>query len=265
MKYTITDFRKEFPDDDACLEYIFKKRYPELRGYYRIKNRKSYCNKEGHQIYPLAGTIFAKTRTPLTLWFYAIYLFSVAKNGISAAELRRQLGVTEKCAWRIGHKIRSITKQKLKLSGIVEIDEAFIGGRAKRSNGYKNKSPVIGMVERGGRVKAIVVPHRETHVVLNTIKSHVKRGSHLMTDEFRAYSKTPRFGYRHSSIKHGKGHYVQGNVHTNTIEGFWSHLKRALRGTYHGVSKTHLQSYVNASAFLYNHRKTPFYDLLARV
>lgn len=265
IKYTIADFRRQFPDDESCLEYIFSKRFPDAKGYYSVKGRKCFANAKGEQIHPVAGTIFEKSSTPLTLWFYAIYLFSASRNGVSAKELERQLGVTYKTAWRTAKQIRSLMKDEGgPLEGIVEVDETYLGGRDKMENGRKNKKAVMGMVERKGRVKANVIPNRETHVVLSQIKKNIKQGSHLMTDEFRVYSKAPKLGYSRSAIKHGRKHYVRGSVHTNTIEGFWSQMKRSIHGTYHSVSKKHLQSYVDEFSFRYG-KTAVFEAMMARI
>lgn len=132
--YSIKDLRTEFPSEDACLAHLFKSKYPYATGYYRIKKRKAYCNSKGHTIYPLKGTIFEKSKTPLALWFYALFLFSSSKHGVSAAELSRQLGVSYKCAFRMCQKIRGLMQQGTEqLSGIVEADETYIGGRARLS------------------------------------------------------------------------------------------------------------------------------------
>lgn len=139
MKYTVKHFRKDFPTDDRCLEYIFRVRFPEAKGFSREKATKRYTrNTGGKSVSPMAGTIFQDSTTPLTLWFHAIYLFSVSKNGVSAKELQRQLGVTYKTAWRMAAQIRKLMDQgDDKLSGVVEIDEAFISG-----------TPVVGAVAR---------------------------------------------------------------------------------------------------------------------
>lgn len=265
-KYTISQFRKDFPNEEACLDYVFKKRYPTIKGYYKVKGRKCYANAQGKQIHPLAGTIFHKSDTPLTLWLYAIYLFSVSKNGVSAKELQRQLGTTYKCAWRIAKSIRSLMKPEGgKLKGIVEADETYVGGLVKSDFWSKEKSPVIGVVERGGRIKTLV-SQRETHLILDHIRDNVELGSQIMSDEFKTYTKTRKLGYKHSTVNHRRKEYVRGNVHTNTIEGFWSQLKRSLDGTYHAVSPKHLQKYVDEFSFRYNHRTSPvFHAMVERI
>ena len=271
MKYTIKDFQKDFSNDDVCLDYIFKQKYPDTKQYYKVKGRKCYAHSmTGHQIHPLTGTIFEKSSTSLTDWFYAIYLFSQSKNGVSAKELERQLGVTYKTAWRIAKKIRELMSENSNpLTGIVEVDETYIGGKHLRKQGFKDKEAVMGMVERQGRIKATHIPSRQTHILLNEIKQNVAKGTRLMTDELDAYKRTPLFGYHHSSIKHGKKHYARkGDIYTNTIEGFWSQLKRSIDGTYHVVSPKHLQSYVDEFSFRYNRRTSEmpmFFHLLKQV
>lgn len=269
MKYTIKDLKRDFPDDDTCLDYIFRQKYPNAKKYYRVKGRKCYANQEGKQLHPLANTIFEKSSTPLTSWFYAIFLFSASKNGISAMELQRQLGTTYKCAWRIGKKIRGLMVEGgQKLSGVVEVDETYIGGKCKPALKFKKKTAVMGMVERNGRAVIRIIPHRETHIILNNIKEYIKSGSEIMSDEYSAYKKVHWFGYEHSYTKHGKRHYVKGRVHTNAVEGFWSIVKNSFRGTFHSVSPQHLQSYLDEFAFRYNYRASDvpvFHLLLSRL
>ncbi len=140
MKYSILDFQKDFPTDDVCLDYIFKKKYPNTKGWYKVKGRKAYANADGKHIHPLKGTIFEKSDTSLIKWFYAIFLFSVSKNGISAKELERQLKVTYKTAWRMATQICKLMEQGGdKLSGTVEADETYYGGFRKGGQGGKAK------------------------------------------------------------------------------------------------------------------------------
>src|SRR3989344_4777494 len=268
-QYSISDFQREFPNDDVCLEYIFRNKFPHAQGYYRVRGRKAYADKYGAQIYPLAGTIFEKSDTPLTKWFYAIFLFSSSKNGVAAKELQRQLGVTYKCAWRIGFEIRSLMKQgRGLLDGTVEVDETYIGGRRRMSVKMSNKTALFGMVERKGRVRAHTLTARETHLILNSIRKNIKPTAHLMTDQFGVYKKAQRLGYMRQAVKHALKEYVRGDVHTNTIEGFWSQLKRSISGTDHSVSRKHLQSYVDEFVYSYNHRASSrpiFEQLLGRI
>lgn len=266
MKYTIGDFNKEFQDENTCLEDVFKRRYGNLKTcpkckkdstFYKVVDRKCYaCQFCGHQLHPLAGTIFHKSPTPLKLWYYAIFLFSTSKNGVSAKELQRQLGVTYKTAWRMASQIRKLMRQDGdKLSGVVEADETYIGGYRKRGQGGKGKTPVLGLVERGGDVRAIV-SSRETHLVLNHVKNNVEKGTAIMSDQFGVYKKLVKLGYGHDSVNHWRKEFVRNEVHTNTIEGFWGQLKRSIRGTYTFVSVKHLQSYVNEFAWRYNERNS---------
>lgn len=264
MAYTIEDFNKDFPTEDVCLDFLFKLRFPKLRGYYRIKGRKAFVNSKGHQIYPLAGTIFHGSRTPLRTWLYAFYLFSQAKNGVAATELQRHIGVTYKCAWRMGHQIRSLMVQGTdKLSGIVEIDETYIGGQKRLGCWKKKKSPILGMVERGGRVRAKVMEGKDEYSIIPLIERGVSKRATIMTDEAKVYGILR--GYKHKTINHSMREYVYGNVFTNSIESFWSHLKGGLRGTYKVVSKQHLQKYVDERTFHWNNRENVFTKLLEAI
>ena len=269
MKYNIKDFRKEFGTEDKCLNYLFKEKYPTAKGYYKVAGRKCWANAQGEQLHPLADTIFKKSSTSLTVWFEAIFLFSIAKNGISAKELQRHFGFTYKTAWRVGTQIRKLMEQDGNLlTGTVEVDETYFGKKGNNEMKFKNKSALMGMVERQGKVRAHKIGARETHILLGKIKANISKDAEIMTDEFRVYAKLPKIGYnRRRGVKHGKGHYVMGDVHTNTIEGFWGQLKRSIRGTYHFVSAKHLQAYVDEFAFRYNQRLSPvpvFHALVQR-
>ena len=274
MKYTIEDFNTEFPDEDACLDYIFYKRFPDAKGYKRIKGRKCYTNSKGHQIYPLKGTVLQKSRTNLKLWFYAVFLVSKAKNGISAAELQRQLGITYKCAWRMNMLIRTLMKEDFKLEGVVECDESFVGGR-KKKHPYGGKStpkqPIMGMVSREGKARLKVIPNLNGLTVTDTIAENVNRDSTVITDDFKSHKWIKRH-FKHYIINHSEwqyGYWYNGlNIHTNHVEGIFNHIKSMIRATYMGVSRHYLQSYLNQVAFHYNHRKSQiplFYLLLQRL
>lgn len=267
MKYTIKDFRKDFPDDKTCLSAIFNNKYPngiecpECKHkdcYYPIEKRRAYvCSWCGHQISPTAGTIFHKSPTSLLSWFHAIFLMGQSKNGVAAKELERQLGVTYKCAWRIAKQIRLMMKSGGGiLGGMVEADETYIGGKrtGKRGRGAEGKTAVFGMAERGGDIKAQVVENVRGKTLMPIIQSNVEPGSIVSTDELPSYSKVGSLGYSHGTINHGRGQYVRGMFHTNSIEGFWSQLKRSVNGTYHAVSRKHLPSYLDEFSFRYDHR-----------
>lgn len=262
----IQKFNQEFPDNEACLRHLFRERFgmpycPKCgrKGAYVLqrKTSKFICTCGRHQLSPKAGTIFEKSNTDLYKWYYAIYLFSTSKNGVSAKELERQLGVTYKTAWRIGQQVRLLCAENgVTLSGIVEVDETYVGGKRKGGQGGKGKTPVIGALARGGHVRA-KVSRRETHLILNHIRDNVKRGTYIMSDKFGVYKKTTKLGYVHDSVNHFKKEWGRGIVHTNTIEGFWSQLKRSLHGTYHAVSSKHLQKYVDEFSWRYNRRENP--------
>ena len=275
MKYTIKDFKRDFPDDNACLDYIFKNRFPNFRcpncgqtSFYRIKNRKQYACKCGYQISPTANTIFHKSETKLTDWFFAIYLSSQSKNGLSAKEIQRHLGCTYKTAWRIGLKIRSLMAQSNnKLSGIIEADETYVGGKTHPADKRKNKGIVMAVVQRKGQVKSKHIVDNSTLSLLKVLKENIVFGSRVITDDNSAYkpNKIMRIGMFHDKINHSKKEYVKGDIYTNTIEGFFSQFKRSIDGTYHSVSLKHLQSYVDQFSFHYNNRISPFYELLNRL
>ncbi len=274
MRYTITQFNKDFPNDDVCLDTIFENRYGDVKDcpkcgvvdtkFYRVKGRKCYaCMHCGYQLHPLADTIFHKSATPLKSWFYAIYLFSVSKNGVSAKELERHLGVTYKTAHRMAAQIRKLMKDNEDpLSGEVEVDETYIGGRRKLAQKFDNKSVVFGMVERDGFAKTKHVISSGSRVLLPVIVKGVAPKSSIHSDEWRAYKTLSRRGYTHTTVNHSKLEYVRGATHTNTIEGYWSQLKRSIDGTYHSVSPKYLQAYLDEFSFRYNLRGSAVYPVL---
>jgi transposase len=275
MRYTVKTFNERFPDDNSCLDYMFEQAYGDMQAcpkcgvvnpsYYRVKNRKCYeCKDCGNQIHPLAGTIFHKSSTSLKDWFYVIYLFSVAKNGVSAKEVERHLGVTYKCAWRIAKQVRELMNQETgSLTGVVETDETYIGGRQRgRDITVQDKEIVFGMVERDGKVKARHIRSAGARVLLPRIRESIAVGTTVYSDQAQVYKTLKRLGYLHASVNHSRGEYGRGLVHTNTIEGFWGQLKRSIDGTYHCVSPKYLQSYVNEFVYRYNHRKQPVFPVL---
>lgn len=280
---TFSQFIKRFPDDDICLDTIFQSRFsvgiicPKCKSpskFYRVKSRKCYeCGVCGHHLYPLSGTIMEGTTTKLTTWFYVIYLFSVSKNGVSAKELERSLGVTYKTAWRIGHKIREVmgSGETELLTGIVETDETLFGGKAprggKRGWGAANKTCLLGMMERGGKVKVVPIENRDIQNIFPAIHKYVEKGSVIHTDEFRAYNSLPDQGYHHEKVVHSRYQWRSGDIYTNSIEGYWSNLKKSILGTHTFVSPKHLQKYLDEFDFRHNNRKGKimFDEILKRV
>lgn len=261
--YGILDFNRDFPNEDACLDYLFKKRYPDLTGYYKIRGRKAYVNKDGKQIYPLAGTIFEKSSTSLWKWFFAIFLFSASKHGVSGKELERQLKVTYKCAWRMAHQIRSAMSQKnmAKLFRTVEADETYVGGIRRTTAWAKAKAPVVGMVQRDGELRAKVTESRREDQIVAFVQENLRKGSTLYTDYAPVYNILR--GYGRGRVKHSWREFKRGRIHTNTIEAFWSQLKRSMRGTHIWVSKRHLQQYVDEAVWRWNNRdQEKYFDAL---
>ena len=265
MAYNFKDFDAQFPDDAACLDFIFKARFSnhvcecgKAKCFHRVQKRRAYaCAFCGAQIYPTAGTIFHKSETSLKSWFFAIFLFAKSKNGVAAKELERQLGVSYKCAHRMGHKIRELmTSGGNLLTGVVEADETYIGGKRAglRGRGALGKTPVIGVVERRGEVRATVVANVTAAGAIGHIRKTVETTAQVVTDEFGIYNYTSKFGFKHVRVNHRSGEYVVGRAHTNTIEGFWAQLKRSIDGTHHSVSRKYLQNYVNEFSFRYNRR-----------
>jgi len=268
-KYTAKNFDEEFPNGDACLEWIKKHRWPKgihcvncqkITKHHKVSSRPCYeCDYCGHQVYPTADTIFHKSTTPLRIWFEAIYRMASTRCGISAKQIQREMGVTYKTAWRMFHQIRALLGEDItNLDGEVEVDETYIGGKkkGKRGRGAEGKTKVVGAVQRGGKVVAQVVPDVKRRTLAPFMARKVSRDATLFTDEFPTYDTMARFGYKHKRIDHHSKVYVRGNVHTNSIEGFWSLVKRGISGVYHSVSPQYLQLYLNEYAFRYNHRKS---------
>ncbi len=275
---TIRQFFKLFPDDETCLKHLFEIRFGQ--GYtcpscdrpskwHRIKAERAYsCQWCGHHLHPTVNTPFAKTRTPLQLWFYAIFLYTTTRNGVAAKELQRQLGVTYKTAWRMADEIR---KHMADVDGdapvggegkIVEIDETMIGGslRFRRGDGQsrsqrQNKTMVMGMLERDGAVLTTIVPDNRKHSLLPAVTANVAPGSIVHTDELRSYQDVGTLGYEHRTVNHSRGFYVSPTgTHVQGIENFWAQLKRSINGTHIHVSGKHLWKYAKEAEFRFNRR-----------
>lgn len=280
-KFTFKQFQALYPDDDACLLSVLKRKQGAIATcpscgvvgakFHKITGRRAYaCQDCGYHLYPCVGTPFEHSSTPLTLWFHAMYLMTATRNGVSAKELQRQLGVTYKCAWRIGHQLRllmaarDVADSASPLSGHVEFDETYVGGKLEnvgRGKGayLSNKTIVFGMVERGGDVRNQVVANERAATLLPIIKDNVSKAAVVSTDTASAYVSLKKLGYMHGAVNHQIKEWKRGIHHTNTIEGFWSHLKRGIVSTHVAVSPQHLQKYVDEFGFRYNNhnRRAP--------
>ena len=284
-RYSLIDFMREYPDDAACLETLWRERYapdghtaacPKCdrdRRFHRIKSRPAYsCDTCGYALYPLAGTIFHKSSTSLHLWFYAIYIMASTRCGVSAKHLERELGVTYKTAWRMANLIRNklMTPDQRLLAGYVEVDETSVDGKPRR--GYlpkgteaerrsaamklkeRSRATVFAAVERGGRIKATVVPGRRGPHIHDQVVEWVKPESIIYTDEWPGYNRLGGHFAGHRRVRHAAGEYVISDAYTNTVEGFFGNLKTGIRGNYKKVSHRWLQGYLNEFTWRYNHR-----------
>lgn len=291
--YSVTEFLAEFPDDAACLEHLWRTRYSpdgehahcprcdsrqRFKRYATKQQRQSWtCTACGLHVHPTAGTIFHRSSTSLRLWFHVMYLMTSTRCGISAKQLERELGVHYKTAWRMFNKIRNelmAEERPTPLAGEVEVDETSWGGKPRRKlKGLKevarfreSKTTVLGMVERGGRVRLRVIASRRGEPLSGAVRANLNPQAILFTDDWMAYKPLSREYASHSVINHSAGVYVEGTVHTNTIEGFFGNLKTGMRGAYKQVSNKWLQSYLDEYAWRYNERfrgeRSMFHSLL---
>lgn len=269
QKYNLFYFFKQFPDESACRKYLEQRLWKDTpvcpycgdsQKIYRYKNGKTFkcaCCKKQFQV--TTGTIYENSNIPLQKWFLTFYLISVSKKGISSIELSKVLGVTQKTAWYLLHKISYMLQNKEsnnQLQGTVELDETYVGGKhkGKRGRGSENKTPVFGAVQRKGKLKITPVSNAKRKTLEPIIQKVVKNGTHIMTDEWPAYRLLNK-DYIHEFVRHHNKEYVRGEIHTNTLEGAWSHLKRSIMGTYHRPSKQHLAKYCAEFQFNYNTRR----------
>lgn len=276
-KYTLAQFQKDFPNDDACLDKIFKLRFSNLicptcndeTKFTKVKDRRSYqCTCCGFQVYPTKGTVLEKTTTPLKTWFQAMFMQTTTRNGVAAKELERMFDICYKTALRMSHQIKKMlaNNDENPLLGIVECDECFIGGEMKnkhlskrkemkKGRGGVNMQPVFGVVlRRDGIVRARVISDVSANTLRPLLSKNVSKDSYVVTDSATAYTGLKKEFKKHAVVNHNQGEYVRGDAHTNTIEGFWSQLKRTIGGTHIQVTSRHLQKYVDEVAFRYQHR-----------
>ncbi|WP_298898528.1 IS1595 family transposase [uncultured Psychroserpens sp.] len=275
---SILDLIQAFPDEQSCIDHLEILRwngnvvspFDSTSKVYNCKGNKYKCKETGRYFNVKTNTIFDNTKMPLQKWFIAIWLVTSHKKGISSLQLGRDLGITQKSAWFMLQRIRNCfglnDDDQDKLQGEVEIDETYVGGKMKNrparvrkdqtqdiKDHYK-KSAVLGMVERGGDVRAMHVVDATELSLLPPIVNNISYDASIYSDELTSYNKLKRV-YDHRTVKHGQGEYVRGRVSTNSIESFWALLKRGIYGIYHFTSKKHLQLYVDEFVFRYNTRK----------
>src|SRR6266404_5344959 len=275
---TLQQAIRYFSDEQVCIDTVAELRWPSGavcpkcehgEHYYLATQKRWKCKKCGKQFSVKVGTIFEDSPISLDKWLIALWLLVNCKNGVSSYEVGRDLGITQKSAWFVLHRLRLAlqTGSMGKLGGEgkhVEADETFIGGAARfmhadkhkrriTETGTKDKTAVMGILERGGEVRAAVVGKRRKKELHGHIDTHVAAGSAIYTDAFMSYMGLREKGFAHQVVDHAE-RYVDGQVHTNGLENFWSLLKRGIKGTYVSVEPFHLFRYLDEQVFRYNFR-----------
>lgn len=275
---SILELIKEFKDEQTCINHLEELRwngdvispFDQTSKVYKCKNNKYRCKNTGKYFNVKTGTLFDNSKIELQKWFLAIWLITSHKKGISSLQLHKDIHVTQKTAWFMLQRIRNCfgIENNNELNNTVEADETYVGGKNKnrhaknkiknsQGRSTKDKTPVVGFVERNGKLNANVVKNTNCETLTNETIRSVKESATIYTDEWLGYNALNRI-YDHHYVKHNQGEYVKGSVHTNTIEGFWSLLKRGIIGIYHFASKKHLQKYVDEFVFRYNTRNMEF-------
>ncbi len=278
---TLIEIMQRFDNEDTAREYLEAIRWPngpvcphcgncdpakvwaiEANAAKKVRPGLRQCAECKKQFTVTVGTIFEDSKVPLHKWLIAWYLLCSSKKGIAALELQRVLGLgSYRTAWFMLHRIRYALKSpefQERMGGTVEVDETWVGGKktGKRFQGRKDhRTPVVAMVERGGNVRSRVVARVTGEVVQGIIQDQIRNDATIYTDDSSVYRWPKRSGWKHQSVNHSKKEYVRGDVHTNTVEGYFGNLKRGINGVFHHVSEQHLPLYLAEFEHRYNHRK----------
>lgn len=285
QKFTLAQFLKKYDSDEACLEeiknFVFTQgiicsKCQKITKFYKLENRMAYsCGVCRTQVYPLKGTVFEKSTTPLRTWFYVMFVMSKTRSGVSARQIQREVGVTYKCAFRMCHQIRKLMADDGEpLSGITESDETHIGGEGKNKRyvpdfNTKPKEILMGILERGGKIHLRHIPNTGKWTILKHVQENIKTDATIYTDQLGGYQQLTKLGYNHKYVNHNQTYVIKGtDIHTNSIEGFWSIFKRGVTGVYTHISPKYLQNYANEYGFRYGNRKLGddmFYEMLRQI
>jgi transposase-like protein len=263
---------EQYGTEEKCREYLEDLRWPQgvecprcqERSISRIQKRAQYeCNSCRYQFSVTAGTLFHDSHLPLWKWFLAVYLIGESKKGISAKQLQRVIGVSYKTAWYLCHRIRASMEDDapVPLRGVVEVDETWLGGKSRDTGQgpWANKTMVLGAVERGGRVRLRIEERRDRKTLQGFVEDTVHDDAEaIYTDANPAYGDMSDHNTRHRVVDHRREEWVRADVHTNTVEGVWSLLKRSVIGSYHQLSVKHLPAYLDEIAFRFNNRANPY-------
>jgi transposase-like protein len=273
---SLLDFQDQFKTEEACLTFLEEQRWkngrfcPHCGSYetYKFKDGKLFkCQDCKKQFTVKVGTIFSDSHVPLTKWFYAIYLNTSLKKGISSIQLSKYLGITQKSAWfmlqRIRYGVEAAGRSDL-LNNIVEVDETYVGGKQTGARrGPADKAVVFGAVERGGKAMIKHVPSSGVRVLIPEIQKNISPDATIYSDQYGSYKSLKRRGYTHTTVNHSKLEFARGLVHTNTIEGAWAHFKLGIAAIYLGVSVKHLQLYCSEFEYRYNTKEMTDYERFA--
>lgn len=280
---SFVDLMKHLRDEESCREFLEEARWhgeaicphchcqevEDCYRHYRLKTKGKFnglykCRRCRKRFTVTVGTMFEGSHVPLDKWFWAIYIFTSHKKGISSVQLAKDIGVTQKTAWFMLNRIRHNFEDKVQVQFKEEtqVDETYVGGKNRKRSGKKGtqgrnttiKTPVMGLLS-DGMVCTITIPEASGKILKGIIRALVPKSTTVVTDGWKGYNQLHKSGYSHEVVIHKEGEYVnEKGFHTNSIEGFWSHLKRGILGIYHLVSRKHLQKYCNEFAFRYNTR-----------